>query len=170
MIVTDRMSARMDGAFCVFLIGMRFNRLWKVHQWLPVLVEMPRMLAELERHPELGFLGGHAWFGRTTIMLQYWRSFDALTTYARNPDLAHLPAWGRFRQRVGNSGDVGIWHETYRVTDGQYESIYHNMPPFGLGKVGRLVPSIGRHETAAQRMKEGSAETVAQFDKDIGEG
>src|SRR6516225_2445411 len=79
MIITDRMSARMDGAFVIFLIGMRINRPWKVHRWLPVFLEMPRMLAELERQPELGMLGGHFWFGRTIILLQYWRSFDALT-------------------------------------------------------------------------------------------
>ena len=152
MTINDRMSARMDAPFCVFLIGMRFNRLWKIHHWLPVLRDMPRMLAELKRRPELGFLGGNTWFGRTTISVQYWRSFEALTDYARNPNLKHLPAWGRFRKLVGNSGEVGIWHETYRVSAGQYESIYHNMPPFGLGEVGRLVPATGRHESAAQRM------------------
>jgi len=170
MIITDRMSARMDGPFCVFLIGMRFNRLWKIHQWLPVTLDMPRMVAELERQPELGFLGGHSWFGRTTIMVQYWRSFEALTRYARRSDLQHLPAWTRFRQRVGNRGDVGIWHETYHVSEGQYESIYHNMPPFGLGKVGTLVPSIGRHETATQRMNVTPANEPTQSPADIGEG
>jgi hypothetical protein len=160
MIITDRMSARMDGAFVIFLIGMRINRPWKVHRWLPVFLEMPRMLAELERQPELGMLGGHFWFGRTIILLQYWRSFDALTAYARRSDLKHLPAWGRFRKRIGNSGDVGIWHETYRIAEGQYESIYQNMPPFGLGKVGTLVPSVARYETAAQRMNAAAGEDV----------
>ena len=77
MIITDRMSARMDGPFVVFLIGMRINRPWKLHRWLPVFFEMPRMLAELEHQPELGMLGGHLWFGRTIILLQYWRSFEA---------------------------------------------------------------------------------------------
>ncbi|EDY17826.1 conserved hypothetical protein [Chthoniobacter flavus Ellin428] len=152
MIITDRMSAQMDGPFCVFLIGMRINRPWKVHRWLPVFFEMPRMLAELKRQPELGMLGGHLWFGRTIILLQYWRSFEALTAYARRPDLQHLPAWGRFRQRVGTSGDVGIWHETYPVSEGQYESIYANMPPFGLGKVGKLILSRGATRRRPKRM------------------
>jgi hypothetical protein len=83
---------------------------------------MPRMLAELEREPELGFLGGHYWFGRTIIVLQYWKSFGALTRYARQPDLAHLPAWAHFRQKLGDGGDVGIWHETYLIAEGQYET------------------------------------------------
>ena len=29
------------------LIGMRINRFWAVHHWLPVLLSMPRMLREL---------------------------------------------------------------------------------------------------------------------------
>ena len=54
-----------------------------------------------------------------------------------------LPAWSGFRQHVGDSGDVGIWHETYMISEGQYENIYHNMPAFGLGRVGRLVEATG---------------------------
>ncbi len=155
MIHARRMTARLEGSFCVFLIGMRVNRLWKVHKWLPISRDMPRMLAELQRQPELGLLGAHIWFGGRTLMVQqYWRSFEALTAYARNPDREHLPAWNRFRQRIGDSGDVGIFHETYRVTDGNYEVIYHNMPPFGLGKVGHLEEIGGKHHTAGGRMGE----------------
>ena len=155
MIHLQRMTARMEGSFCVFLIGMRINRLWKVHRWWPVSRAMPRMLDELRRHPELGFLGGHGWFGGRTVMVQqYWRSFEHLTAYARRSDLAHLPAWNEFRKRVGDSGDVGIFHETYRVENGNYEVIYHHMPPFGLGAVGELTEIGGRHHTAGGRMGE----------------
>jgi hypothetical protein len=152
MVISKRMTARMQEPFCVFLIGMRVNRSWKIHKWLPVLLAMPRMLAELRRQPELGFKGGHVWFGRTILLLQYWQSFEALARYARQPDLAHLPAWGRFRKNIGNSGDVGIWHETYVISEGHYENIYHNMPPFGLGRVGQLLEARGRRESATQRM------------------
>ncbi len=153
MVIPERMTAQMDKSFCVFLIGMRINRAWKVHKWLPVFLAMPKMLFELQRQPDLGFLGGHVWFGRTILLLQYWRSFEALTGYAKQSDLAHLPAWARFRQKVGNSGDVGIWHETYLIAQGQYESIYHNMPPFGLGQVGELVPATGHRESASKRIR-----------------
>ncbi len=145
------MTARLKGSFCVFLIGMRINRPWKIHRWLPIARDMPRMLAELKRRPELGLLGAQMWPGRTFLVVQYWRSFEQLTEYARRPDLAHLPAWNRFRKYVGDSGDVGIFHETYRVTDGQYETIYHNMPPFGLGRVGELTEIGGARHTAAGR-------------------
>lgn len=47
---------------------------------------------------------------------------------------------------------MGIWHETYRVEAGAYEAIYQNMPAYGLGATGQLVPATGRMETAAGRM------------------
>jgi hypothetical protein len=79
MVIPKRMTAQMNQTFCVFLIGMRINRSWKLYQWLPVFLAMPRMLGELQRQPDLGFLGGHLWFGKTMLLLQYWRSFEALT-------------------------------------------------------------------------------------------
>jgi Domain of unknown function (DUF4188) len=151
-IIPQRMTATVEGEFCLFLIGMRINRPLKVHKWLPVAMAMPRMLRELEAHKELGLLGGHLWFGRTTISLQYWRSINHLTEYAANKNLAHLPAWVAFTRAIGNSGDVGIWHETYCVKPGTFETIYHNMPPFGLGRVGTLTPATGRFQSAKDRM------------------
>ncbi|MFQ5488609.1 MAG: DUF4188 domain-containing protein, partial [Gammaproteobacteria bacterium] len=101
------------GDFVVFLIGMRINRLWKIHKWLPVAMAMPRMIEELYRNPDLGFLCHEQWVGRTTIMIQYWRTFEHLESYARNKSSKHLPAWAEFNRNISNNGDVGIWHETY---------------------------------------------------------
>jgi hypothetical protein len=151
-IIQDRMCAEVDGEVVVFLIGMRFNKPWKIHKWLPVLLAMPRMLRELGQTPELGFLGHHLWIGRTTIALQYWRSVDDLNAYAKNRDRAHLPAWAAFNRAIGKSGDVGVWHETYRTRAGDFESVYANMPLFGLAKATKAVPAIGRRESAASRM------------------
>ena len=87
-------------------------------------------------------------------MVQYWRSFEQLEAYARSRDANHWPAWVAFNKRVGSSrGDVGIWHETYLIKPGQYESIYSGMPPFGLGKVGKLVPASGSRDRASDRIK-----------------
>jgi hypothetical protein len=126
-VIDGRMCAELDGEAVVFLIGMRINKPWKIHKWLPVAMAMPKMLKELEQHPELGFLGAHTWFSRTVIVLQYWRSLDHLYAYAKNRDLAHLPAWAAFNRAVGKNGDVGVWHETYRTRAGDYETIYVNM-------------------------------------------
>jgi hypothetical protein len=145
------MTVEMDGAFVVFLIGMRINKPWKIHKWLPVLLAMPRMLKELEKTPDAGFLG-HNGIGK--VMIQYWRSFEHLEAYARAHDALHWPAWVEFNKRVGSSrGDVGIWHETYLIHPGQYEAIYSGMPPFGLGKVGKLLPASGARDRAGDRLK-----------------
>ena len=84
-------------------------------------------------------------------MIQYWRSFEHLEAYARSRDAAHWPAWVAFNKRVGSSGNVGIWHETYLVPAGGYECVYNNMPPTGLGAVSKLVPAAGRKASAASR-------------------
>ncbi|TME38981.1 MAG: DUF4188 domain-containing protein [Chloroflexi bacterium] len=109
-ITPQRLTVEIDGDFVVFLIGMRINKPWKVHKWLPVFLAMPRMLKELQQRPESGFLGCTMGF---PAIVQYWRSFEHLEAYARSKDLAHWPAWVAFNKRVGGSrGDVGIWHET----------------------------------------------------------
>jgi hypothetical protein len=149
-VIVDRMCAQMDGDFVVFIIGMRVNKPWKVHKWLPVFFGMPRMLKELARKPEAGLLGAQS---MGFAVVQYWRSFEALEAYARNADAQHWPAWVAFNKRMARSrGDVGIWHETYRVSAGEYEAIYSGMPPYGLGKAGRLAPARERFETARGRM------------------
>jgi hypothetical protein len=151
-VIADRLTARTDGEFVVFLIGMRINRLWKIHKWLPVARAMPRMLRELEADPESGFLGFESWVGNPTIALQYWRSFEHLERYARDSARQHRPAWAAFNRAVASNGDVGIWHETYRVRPGDFECIYNNMPPFGLARATTAVSARGHLDTAAARM------------------
>jgi len=148
----QRLTARLDGEYVVFLIGMRINRWWKVWQWLRVAFAMPRMLRELKEKPEMGLLGYEQWPGRTFILVQYWRSMDQLMAYAKNRDAHHMPAWRAFNKLVGTNGDVGIWHETYRVRPGDYENIYVNMPPFGLGKIGEALEARGNREGARGRL------------------
>ena len=90
---------------------------------------------------------------RTIVLLQYWRDFDSLEAYARDRDQKHWPAWAAFNKAVGSDGTVGIFHETYAVSAGAYETIYGNMPPFGLGKVAGLIPATGKRNEARSRMK-----------------
>lgn len=147
-----RMTARPEEDFVVFLIGMRINKLWKVHKWLPVARAMPGMLGELYAQPELGLLHHEQWFGRTIVLIQYWRSFELLEAYAKSRSAKHLPAWAAFNKQNGTNGDVGIWHETYRIEKGHCENIYVNMPPFGLGKAFDLVEAAGGFDAAKGRM------------------
>ena len=151
-IVTERVTARIDGEVVVFLIGMRINRLWKIHKWWPVAAAMPRMLRELAADRASGFLGVESWLGNPTIMVQYWRSFDDLERYAKDAARLHRPAWAAFNRAIAGNGDVGIWHEAYRVRPGDYECVYNNMPPFGLARATQTVPAQGRLESARGRM------------------
>lgn len=151
-VIAQRMSAEIEGEFVVFLIGMRINRPWKVRSWWPVFTAMPRMLKELQARPDSGFLG-HTGLSMKVIVL-YWRSFDHLEAYARDPERAHWPAWTEFNRRIrAAEGDVGIWHETYLIAPGRHETIYNGMPPFGLGKATRLVPATGNRAAARERLR-----------------
>jgi hypothetical protein len=137
-VIPTRMTTELEGDFVVFLIGMRINKPWKIHKWLPVFLAMPRMLRELEKDPASRFLGHIFGF---KVIVQYWRSFEQLEAYARSADRLHWPAWVAFNKRVGASrGDVGIWHET-------------GMPPFGLGSVGKMIPASRGRESARERMQ-----------------
>lgn len=146
------MTAAVDGDFCVFVIGMRVNSWLRVHKWWPVALAMPRMIKELKVAPESGFLGAEQAFGNPTIMIQYWRSFGQLEAYAKNPKQEHLPAWTAFNKNIASNGWVGIWHETYLVRAGEYESIYNNMPPFGLAKATKTVPIAAKYDSARERI------------------
>lgn len=150
--INQRMTVELDGDFVVFLIGMRINRLWKIHKWLPVASAMPRMLKELSQKPESGLLGFQIYGGIPPVIVQYWKSFEHLEAYAKDRSGLHYPAWKDFNLKIKSNGDVGIWHETYKVNAGNYECVYNNMPKYGLGKIGNLVPAIGRKESAGGRI------------------
>jgi hypothetical protein len=152
-VVEARMTATIEGDFVVFLIGMRVNKWWKLHRWLPVATAMGPMLAELLKYPELGLLGVRTTLSaRGPVMVQYWRSPEHLMQFARGGDHPHLEPWRKFNRKIGSNGDVGIWHETYVVPAGSYEAIYNNMPRIGLAAAGEHLPVARRGETAAKRL------------------
>jgi hypothetical protein len=150
--VNGRMTADLSGDFVVFLIGMRVNKAWKLHKWIPVARAMVPMLRTLSRQKDLGLLGFHTWIGpRGPMVVQYWRSVEQLERFARDASLPHHPAWRAFNRRVGTDGDVGIWHETFLVSAGNYETLYGNMPRFGLAMAGEHLPVAAKGERAAER-------------------
>jgi hypothetical protein len=153
-VIAGRFTAKLDDSVVVFLIGMRINRLRAVHKWWPVFAAMPKMLEELGRHPEKGMLNSRLyWSGRVILLVQYWRTFEALEAFAHSKDDPHLPAWREFNQRIGADGTVGIFHETYVVPRGNVESVFGNMPVFGLARATTHVPATGRRETARDRLQ-----------------
>jgi len=160
-IETKRMTADIDGDFVVFIIGMRINSFWKIHKWLPVFMAMPKMLRELSIQDNLGLLGFRTrWLGRNIEVIQYWRSFEKLHAYARKKDAEHLPAWAKFNRLISNNGSVGIWHETFLVEEKQYETVYRNMPIYGLADAGRAKQASGQFETASGRLNKNKDENL----------
>lgn len=160
---TGRYTAHIDGAFVVFVIGMRVNQPWKVWRWMPTLAAMQPMLRELEAHPEKGFLGGEFLFTLSgPVLLQYWRSFEHLEQFARDRADPHLPAWSRFNRTAGRDGSVGVFHETFRVQPDQFESIYVNMPRWGLAHAAEHVAISGRTDTARGRLGGSPSPTPAE--------
>ena len=135
----------------VFTIGMRINKWWAIHKWFPVFKAMPPMIRELYMNKDLGCLSMEHFFSlRTTLLLQYWRSEEDLMAYAKGQK--HLKAWNEFNKKVGNNDAVGIYHETFLVKQGNYESVYGNMPKFGLGKVFGISKITKKNNTFKKRV------------------
>jgi hypothetical protein len=143
--------SRLGDEVVVFVIGMRINKPLKVGLWWPVFSGRPRMLKYLAERPEKGLLA-YRLSALPPLSVQYWRSFDDLERFARNNDDPHLEPWRRFNRKVGKSGDVGIWHETYRVKTTDIETIYGNMPASGLGAASAVVPVVRGKDSAAARI------------------
>ncbi len=149
---SKRMMAEIQGDFVVFLIGMRMNKPWKINKWWPIVRAMRRMLKELENSPpETGYLG-HTVLGLGAIV-QYWRSFGHLEDYSRSPNHLHWPAWLEFNRRMKECRcDVGIWHETYQIRSGEFETIYSGMPLHGLAKAAGAALITPSSDRARQRI------------------
>lgn len=137
-----RWTAELDGDFVVFLIGFRARVSPRALRAVPLLMQMPRMLQELQRDPSKGLLSYQQFGGPFGSMVQYWRSFEALERFARDPDCRHAQTWREwFRRAQHLNPAVGIWHETYRVSAGAYEAVYQNVPAgFGLMGAGTAAP------------------------------
>jgi hypothetical protein len=160
-IARGRHTADVNGGVTVLLIGMRINNPLAFHRWIPVTRAMFSMLNDLKRNPAKGLRGVHMFTtGRTFVFVQYWESAEALQRYARDPGDLHRPAWRAFYR--GDTGAVGIFHETYDVPPGHAECIYGNMPVFGLAAATRHVPVSQRGQSAAYRMGRTSQDDPAE--------
>lgn len=133
-----------DEDFVVFFIGARINKLWRVHEWVPVVRAAFAMVKEAKALPDSPLLESRtmlsAFDWRVPLFIQYWRSFDELEAWANSKNLQHRPAQTEFFRRTAFNGNVGVFHETFRVKAGEYEAIYANMPRILLASAGEFVP------------------------------
>lgn len=152
-VANGRWTARLpEEGLAVFLIGMRFNRPWRVDKWGPAFFAMPKMLRHLATDPDSALLGWHLWFGRTVILVSYWRDAESIMAFASDRAAPHAGAWQRFMRDIGADGTVGIWHETYVVAPGRAEAVYANMPAFGLAAATAHVPVTRETSSARHRL------------------
>ena len=147
-----RKTAHFEGDFVVFLIGLHVHRWRAIRSWHPAMQAMPRMLTELRRDPDLGLLKAYAgWMFGGPASIQYWQSYNKLLAYSRSSNSEHLPAWRAFNLAARSTDAVGIWHETYRITGGQWETIYGSTSDIGLlGAVGGR--TLDRRSTSSTRI------------------
>lgn len=148
-----RTTHQHDGELVVFLIGTTVNQWWRLDRWVPVLIAMPAMLAELSKDPTSGLLSYRlALSPRGPTVIQYWSTIDALYAYASDAESKHRPAWRRFNQRSRTSQQaVGIWHETFAVE--RAETLYVNTPLAGLAAGTRRVPVGTASDRARDRLR-----------------
>ncbi len=148
-----RWTVQLEGDFVVFLIGAKVHDPSVGQHVTDLLVAMVAMLGELEQDPSQGLLGYQVWGTDDGVIVQYWRSFEALEAYAKNPDAQHAPVWRAWnRLAAGEVAGAAIWHETFKVPAGAYEAIYQNMPVTGLQKAGTPVTVTEARATARQRL------------------
>lgn len=151
-----RFTARAPGdATAVFLIGLRINTFRGLAKSGPVITAMPRMLEFLSKNPDSGMLGFHSWFGRTTILLSYWRTAADVQRFASDAKAPHAAAWRAFNTKIGVGPDIGVWHELYSIHPGDYEGTYVNMPAFGMARAGDHLAITDGLRTSKQRMAAG---------------
>jgi hypothetical protein len=156
--IAESITADHDADVVVFLIGMRINRWRSVRYWAPVLLAFLPMVRELLREPASGCRSVQTfWSGRTILTVQYWDSVDQLISYAHDPQAKHRPTWRAFNRNAAKTTAVGIFHETYSVQSGHYETIYRSMPPSGLAAAtDSVVPVARRGITARDRLATGA--------------
>ncbi|MFN8147040.1 MAG: DUF4188 domain-containing protein [Candidatus Nanopelagicales bacterium] len=150
-----RWTAEIDGDFVVFLIGAMAHDPVGSPEATRLLMTMSDMLGELLSDPSKGLLAFSTYgtAANGAVLIQYWRSFDALEAYARDPGAKHAPVWREWNRLAADErSGAGIWHETYKVGAGSFEAVYQNMPVTGLQKAGRPVTVTEAKNSARARL------------------
>jgi hypothetical protein len=146
-VVRGRFVADPPAGTVLFRFGFRVNHWAAVHRWLPVWRAYRRMLRELRASPGAGLLRSEeSRREREFTTTQYWRTWDDLMRWSQDRRFAHVGAWKRFNHGVGDTGEVGLWHEMIEISPERLHTIYRDVPERGLAA------ATGRHEAEAWMM------------------
>lgn len=130
------------------LFGLRVNRWGRVLSWLPLVRALRRMVAEAEARPdESGLLWARRWRdGRAFTVLSYWRDYESAMAWSQDPRFVHRGVWRNYnRGRVGDSGDVGLWHEVIEIDPDRLHTIYRDIDRRGLAAATRYEDATEAH-------------------------
>ncbi|KAF1950140.1 hypothetical protein CC80DRAFT_554600 [Byssothecium circinans] len=86
----------------------------------------------------------------TLVFLTYWKDLAGLQKFAECP--AHRIGWDAFN--ANKYPYMGMMHECYHAPKGHWETIYHNMRPFGMADMS-FVPKWKDGEEQRGEVKSG---------------
>lgn len=129
----------------VFLIGTRINHPLGIFAPGVGKLDFPGMVKDLEEHSEeYGFLGITSWINssdRTTngelLEICYFRTNEGLQKFAQAP--IHRNNWDWWNKNLKQYPHISIYHETYHVPKGHWESIHVNSHISGLNSTTHKV-------------------------------
>ncbi|KAF2798009.1 hypothetical protein K505DRAFT_322174 [Melanomma pulvis-pyrius CBS 109.77] len=137
--IDEREGPREESGVVMFVLGARMNHPFgKLAPGMAeVGVSFENMWVEAEKNRlKWGYLGRTATLvdtsdsnGTTWIWLSYWSNVKGLQAFSTSA--AHLV--GQMGHEAGKYPYAGILHETYYAPKGNWEPIYVDMPPWGLG-------------------------------------
>jgi hypothetical protein len=125
----------------VFLIGTRCNHPLGI--LAPGMREMgaffPQMVKDLEEHAEeFGFLGMTSWISASQrktsnelLEVGYFQNIEGLHKFAHSE--YHRKAWAWWNRTYKQHPHLSIYHETFHVPKGHWETIYVNSHLSHLG-------------------------------------
>ena len=130
---------------CVFILGFRINHplgvaapgAWKIMQYFTAMQD------DLETNAaQNGFLSaeyllnaGHRTARSEIKSVWYFRSIEHVMSFAHSP--IHRRGWEFYNKAIKKHNHLGIMHEMYESPAGQWENIYVNQQPVGLGNSQR---------------------------------
>jgi len=134
----------------VFLIGARYNHplgLFSPHAFT-VGNAFVDMVTNLDKHAEeFGYLGATSWQSTSAaannelMIVCYFKNVEGLHKFALSD--YHMPTWNWWNSKVREMPHISIYHETYHVPAGNWESIHINSKLSGLGSVSFKMPEEG---------------------------
>lgn len=156
-----------DSEIVVFLIGFRNNHPLGI--LAPGVKEIQdyflQMVRDLDaRADEFGMLGMTSWRAASTrktgnefMNVGYFNTVEGLHAFAHSEE--HMKAWRWWNKNVKRWSHMSIYHETYQVPKGNWETIYVNTHLTGLSS-SRMRLEDGRWASPVVDAKRGLLKTA----------